>query len=62
MRKTRVFISSVIGGYEDQRDAAEGDINDLNHIKGFDFEAIRIEPDKYSAENKSRVYFDEIII
>ncbi len=53
MRITKVFISSVNTGYKDRRDAAEDAINDLNRFRGFNFEAIRIEPDKHPAENKS---------
>ena len=62
MRKSKVFISSVITGYDDRRDAAEDAITDLNHVKGFNFEAIRIEPDKYPAENKSsqKACLDEV--
>jgi len=53
MRKTKVFISSVIGGYEDRRGAAEEAIIELNGDKGFNFEAIRTESNRHPAEDKS---------
>jgi hypothetical protein len=42
MKKTKVFISSVITGFKEYRDAAEDAISELNRDKGFNFEAIRI--------------------
>jgi len=53
MRKTKVFISSVIGGYEDRRGAAEEATIELNRDKGFNFEAIRTESNRHPAEDKS---------
>ena len=53
MGKIKVFISSVIENYEDRRDAAEEAILELNRDQGFNFEAIRIEPAKYPAVNKT---------
>jgi len=62
MRKIKVFISSVITGYEDRRGAAEDAIKDLDQVTRFNFEAIRIEPDKYPAGNKSsqKACLDEV--
>jgi len=53
MRKTKVFISSVIGGYDDRRGAAEEATVELNRDKGFNFEAIRTESNRHPAEDKS---------
>lgn len=53
MRKVKVFISSVIKSYEDRRDAAEEAIIELNRDQGFNFEVIRMEPNKNPAVNKS---------
>jgi len=53
VRKIKVFISSVIKEYKDRRDAAEDAIIELNRDQGFNFEAIRIEPKKHPAVNKS---------
>jgi HEAT repeat protein/energy-coupling factor transporter ATP-binding protein EcfA2 len=53
MRKVKVFISSVIKGYEDRRDATEEAIMELNRDQGFSFEVIRMEPNKHPAVNKS---------
>ena len=53
MKKIKVFISSVIEGYKDRRDAAEEAIIELNRDQGFNFEAIRMEPNKHPALNKS---------
>jgi len=60
--KSKVFISSVITGYKNYRDAAEDAIAELNRDKGFNFEAIRIEPNKYPAKNKSpqKACLDEV--
>jgi hypothetical protein len=62
MKKTKVFISSVITGFKEYRDAAEDAISELNRDKGFNFEAIRIEPNKYPAKNKSsqKIEQDEV--
>lgn len=53
MRKIKVFISSVIEGYKDHRDAVEEAIIELNKDQGFNFEVIRMESNKYPAVNKS---------
>lgn len=53
MKKTKVFISSVIGGYEDRRGAAEEATIELNRDRGLNFEAIRTESNKHPAEDKS---------
>jgi HEAT repeat protein/energy-coupling factor transporter ATP-binding protein EcfA2 len=53
MRKVKVFISSIISGYLDRRDAAEDAITELNHDECFNFNAIRIEANKHPAKNKS---------
>ena len=53
MRKSKVFISSVISGYGDRRDTAEEATIELNRDKGFNFEAIRTESSKHPAEDKS---------
>jgi len=53
MRKIKVFISSIISGYIDRRDAAEDAITELNRDECFNFNAIRIEANKHPAENKS---------
>jgi len=62
MRKTKIFISSVITGFEKYRDAAEDAIAELNLDKGFNFKAIRIEPNKSPAMNKSsqKACLDEV--
>lgn len=43
MKKIKVFISSIIKGYEDRRDAAEDAILCSNRDEGFNFEVIRAE-------------------
>ncbi len=43
MKKIKVFISSIIEGYEDRRYAAEDAILCLNRDEGFNFEVIRAE-------------------
>ncbi|MCK4997840.1 HEAT repeat domain-containing protein [Candidatus Pacearchaeota archaeon] len=62
MRKIKVFISSVITDFKKYRDAAEVAISDLNRDTGFNFEAIRIEPNKSPAMNKSsqKACLDEV--
>ena len=51
MRKIKVFISSVIEGYKDRRDAAEEATVELNRDGRFNFEAVRV--DKFPAQDKS---------
>ncbi len=43
MKKIKVFISSIIEGYKDRRDAAEDAILCLNRDEGLNFEVIRAE-------------------
>ena len=53
MKKSKVFISSIIDRYLDRRDAAEEAIRELNRDGNFSLETIRIEPNTHPAVNKS---------
>jgi len=51
MRKIKVFISSVIEGYKNRRDAVEEATIELNRDGRFKFEVVRV--DKFPAQDKS---------
>lgn len=53
MRKIKIFISSIIEGYLDRRDAVEEAILSLNADQDLSLEAMRMDSNRHPSENKS---------